>query len=217
MGAAFDGRTNGVALFVALNVAHSCPYPGGRIPAICLGAVWLCLVRVVDIGIVAAQPPHREVVAITKPRALVSVQRRGLRRRIRSVVRVTAAALLVRRERVVCAVALGRWIAPALCPAVRPRCSAWARLGSSLTKHRQHSSEQPRTSLLPTTCSQGTAGCTSNEVQLARHVRDDDQRAHVSLRQQSAVPTKKMKNNIQPLSKMAPRCVCGSGVTAPYR
>ena len=39
MGAAFDGRTNGVALFVALNVAHSCPYPGGRIPTICLRAV----------------------------------------------------------------------------------------------------------------------------------------------------------------------------------
>ena len=95
MRAAFDGRTHGVALFVALNVAHSCPYPGGRIPTICLGAVWLCLIRVVDSGIVAAQPPHREVAAITKPRALVLVQGRGQRRRIRSVVRVTAAAPLV--------------------------------------------------------------------------------------------------------------------------
>lgn len=95
MGAAFDCRTNGVALFVALNIAHSCPYPDGRIPAIRLSAVWLSLIRVVDSGIVAAQPPHREVVAITKPCALVLVQGRGQRRRIRSVVRVAADAPLV--------------------------------------------------------------------------------------------------------------------------
>ena len=169
VGAAFDGRTDGVALFVALNVAHANPYSGGRVPAVRVGAVWHRLMLVVEVWIFAAQPPHREVVAFTKPCAFVPIRGRGRMRRVGKVVRVTAVAPLVGREWVVCVVAFGRLIAPAPCSAVRPHRSAWARLGSSLGKHCEQSSEQVGTPTLVATPWSVTVGCISYALQV-RHV-----------------------------------------------